>query len=91
MLATSDGGYIFGGLSFSGSSGDRTQASQGDADCWVVRIDADGNKLWDKRFGGSGGDYLSSMVSTGDGGYLQKLCGVIDSKSKGLIFHLFCC
>src|SRR5688572_14054590 len=48
LQQTSDGGYILGGLSYSGISGDKTQVSQGDRDYWVVKLDANGNKLWDK-------------------------------------------
>ena len=39
---TADGGYILGGYSFSGISGDRTQASQGGFDYWLVKTDASG-------------------------------------------------
>ena len=52
LIKTSDGGYLLGGHSTSGLSGDRSQASQGAQDYWVVKTDASGNKQWDKRFGG---------------------------------------
>ncbi len=47
---TTDGGYILGGGSSSGISGDKTEASRGNYDYWVVKIDANGTKQWDKRF-----------------------------------------
>ena len=37
-LQTSDGGYILGGLSFSGISGDKTEALLGGFDYWVVKL-----------------------------------------------------
>ena len=40
------------GDSAAGISGDKTQNSRGSSD-WIVRIDENGTKLWDKRFGGS--------------------------------------
>ena len=40
---TSDGGYILGGRSNSGVSGDKTEPSKGDYDYWVVKLDATGN------------------------------------------------
>src|SRR5688572_19696609 len=49
---TSDGGYIMGGRSDSGISGDKSQASKGAADYWIVKTDASGNKTWDKTYGG---------------------------------------
>ena len=74
ILQTSDGGYIIGGSSKSDSSGDKTQQSWNVItfgwDYWIVRIDSVGNKLWDKRYGGSGQDYLFSMLKTNDGNYL---------------------
>src|SRR5205085_6033829 len=69
MVAISDGGYLIGGYSNSRIGGDRTE-SRGDYDYWIVRIDKDGNKLWDKTFGGTTIDELYSIVPTQDGGYL---------------------
>jgi hypothetical protein len=67
---TSDGGYILGGTSYSGISGDKSQASLGLNDFWVIKIDANGNKLWDKTYGGNDGDLLRSLKQTSDGGYI---------------------
>src|SRR5690606_7302364 len=50
---TSDGGYILGGDSDSDISGNKSQASKGMSDYWIIKLDANGNKLWDKAFGGS--------------------------------------
>ena len=70
VWATSDGGFIVGGSSSSGVNGDKTQASQGGSDYWVVKADANGNKQWDKRFVGAGTEYLGSLRQTPDGGYI---------------------
>ena len=70
IIKTSDGGYLSGGYSASGVSGDKTQASQGKNDYWIVKSDANGKKLWDKRYGGSDDDYLNRIIPTKDGGYL---------------------
>jgi hypothetical protein len=67
---TTDGGYIVGGYSLSGISGDKTQASQGGNDYWIVKTDGNGVKQWDARYGGSGTDYLYSLQQTADGGYI---------------------
>lgn len=70
LQRTRDGGYILGGNSFSGISGDKTQAPVGSGDYWIVKLDPEGNKLWDKTIGGSGYDELTSLYQTSDGGYI---------------------
>ncbi len=68
---TADGGYILGGTSASDISGDKTQNTWGTtSDYWIVKIDALGNKQWDKNFGGMGNDHLQSILQTSDGGYI---------------------
>ncbi|MBO0358461.1 T9SS type A sorting domain-containing protein [Hymenobacter sp. BT186] len=69
LQQTSDGGYILGGQSDSSISGDKTQASLGGDDMWLVKVDANGTKQWDKTIGGSGGDYILRIQLTTDGGY----------------------
>ena len=70
LINTPDGGYLIGGHSDSGISGDKSENSKGGKDYWLVKIDAQGNKLWDKTLGGPGHDYLYAIVNTSDGGYL---------------------
>jgi hypothetical protein len=70
LQQTADGGYILGGYSLSNSSGDKTAANWGSADYWVIKIDANGSKQWDKTFGGSNGDYLVALQQTADDGYI---------------------
>jgi len=67
---TRDGGFILGGYSGSGVSGDKTQPGWGQLDYWIVKLDAAGIKEWDKRFGGTEQDVLSSVEQTSDGGYI---------------------
>lgn len=70
LLQTSDGGYLLGGFSESGISGDKTEPSQGMSDYWVVKLDASGDITWQKTIGGSSTDELVSLIQTNDGGYL---------------------
>jgi hypothetical protein len=67
---TEDGGYLLAGNSSSTASGDKTQQSQGVEDYWIVKIDSAGTKLWDRRYGGSNAEFLSSAVSINEQGYL---------------------
>jgi hypothetical protein len=70
LIATEDGGYLLGGHSTSGISGTKTQDCRGTYDFWVVKVDNNGVMEWDARFGGIDEDYLYSLCSDGDGGYL---------------------
>ena len=66
-----DGGFILiGGYSASGISGDKTEASEGLEDYWIVKIDSELNIQWQNTIGGSGTDVLNSIEQTTDGGYI---------------------
>ena len=81
IVPSQDGGFLIGGYSQGTADGDRTVASRGRLDFWVLKIDAGGNKLWDNAYGGTGTDILSAIVPTDDGGYL--LAGSSDSEISG--------
>ena len=73
-IATADGGYLIGCWSISDVSGNKTSrnfgGSGGTADFWVVKIGPDGQKQWDKSYGGNGNEDLEVIVATPDGGAL---------------------
>lgn len=56
-----DESLIIGGFSEAGIDGDKTSPSYGAADYWLIKIDKNGNKIWDKTFGGSGADYIVGL------------------------------
>ena len=58
LLQTEDKGYIVGGDSFSGISGEKTESSRGDWDYWIVKLDKNMHIQWDKTIGGSGREAL---------------------------------
>jgi PKD repeat protein len=70
IIQTTDGGYIVGGYSLSGASGDKTEASQGGYDYWIIKLSNTGNIEWQNTIGGSSTDYLLSINQTTDGGYI---------------------
>ena len=83
LLATADGGYLLGGHTNTNYApfGDISEPGRGEDDFWVVKLDARGTKLWDRRIGGRNDDYLYDMVPTADGGYL--LVGLSNSPVSG--------
>ncbi|GAA4450156.1 lipoprotein [Nibrella saemangeumensis] len=70
IVATTDGGYLLGGFSYSNASESKSENGKGDRDFWVIKITAIGTKQWDKTYGGSGEDDLSFILPTADGGFL---------------------
>jgi hypothetical protein len=69
-LPTPDGGVLLGGDSFSDYSGDKETWSFGLSDFWLLRLDADGNKLWEQAYGGTNEEWLETIVPMGAGGFL---------------------
>lgn len=72
-LVDKEGNYIFGGTSFSPVSGTKTEPSRGGNDGWLVKTDANGNKIWDKTLGGDQLDYIQTMALTKEGNYVLGL------------------
>lgn len=70
---TVDGGYVIAGYSQTYGAGEK--------DFYLVKVDADGIKEWDKTFGGSENDYCYSVEETSDLGYA--LAGYTNSSGAG--------
>jgi len=62
-VETEDGGFVVAGYSRSAADGNKSAPSRGEGDFWVVRLDANGNKVWDQSYGGAGDDCAFSLVS----------------------------
>ncbi|MBK8682664.1 MAG: T9SS type A sorting domain-containing protein [Chitinophagales bacterium] len=67
---TTDGGYIVGGESGSGISGDKTEENIGNVDFWIVKLDESGIIEWQKTIGGTSSEVLTSIQPTSDNGYI---------------------
>ncbi len=83
LTRTADGGFVVSGSSTSppDANGGKTSERFGGADYWLVRLDGDGNKLWDKSYGGTGYDEHPHIQSTPDGGFI--CAGVSTSPANG--------
>ncbi|WP_415329081.1 T9SS type A sorting domain-containing protein [Chryseobacterium sp. MMS23-Vi53] len=67
ILQTTDNGYIIAG--HSQSTNGQITGNHGGYDAWIVKIDATGNILWQKSYGGANNDYCYDICQTSDGGY----------------------
>lgn len=74
VAATSDGGFVAVGHSYSGSFGNgdwaETSGKGGYYDAIIVKYDALGNIKWKKNFGGSGYDIYYEITAMSDGGVI---------------------
>lgn len=69
MVPSSDGGYLMGGNGY-GNNGDIGfhYGSYMSNDCWILKLDSLGNKVWSKVVGGTAEDILANVVPARDGG-----------------------
>ncbi len=63
---TADGGYIV--------AGETRSVGARIIDAYLIKINAQGDTLWTKTYGGSRGDYGFSVLQTADGGYVIGGC-----------------
>ena len=64
----SDGGYIVAGGTMSNDGNVTT--NHGSVDCWIIKLESEGNLQWQKCYGGSDEDLAYSVETTTDGGYI---------------------
>lgn len=69
VIAASDGGMLIGGYSLSSVGIDKTDFLRGIYDYWVLKLDDDGNILWQKTIGGTGSDQLYEIMEIEAGNY----------------------
>jgi hypothetical protein len=51
-------------------AGDTRSKGEGDNDAWIIKVDSNGNLLWDKTAGGEGFDMPTCLAVSNSGGYL---------------------
>jgi len=80
-IKVSSGGYILTGETSSGVSGIKTSPNNGVADFWIIKIDDNGNLLWEKTYGGTDFEIGVKILETPEGGYL--VAGISSSNQPG--------
>lgn len=73
LISTTDGGYLVVGFTdYSGGIGGKNANSilHGVGEYYMIKLDANGNKVWDNYFGGTQNDRVFDAVQANDGGYI---------------------
>jgi len=83
IIQTADSNYVIAGQTQS-KDGDIT-SNKGVEDAWIIKLDRNGNILWQKTIGGSRSDYCKSIQQTSDGGYIV---GATTSSNDGDVSFL---
>jgi hypothetical protein len=77
MVPTADGGVVCVGRTKS-TDGEVT-GFVGEEDCWITKLDSNGNLMWQKSLGGLEFDHAASVVEAADGSiYVAGYTGSID-------------
>ena len=77
------GGYIVGGNSTSGTSGNKDRSNKKGTDIWILKLDEKGNNLWQETYDTGKVDVLTSLVENNDGTFL--LGGYAQTEVMGTI------
>jgi len=83
MIATPDGNFLLAGTTYS-SNGTVTN-NFGVEDGWLVKIDTNGNVIWQRNYGGSAPDDIYAVTATPDSGFV--FAGETKSSDHGLTNH----
>ncbi|MHA2244849.1 MAG: hypothetical protein ACXADY_07755 [Candidatus Hodarchaeales archaeon] len=73
LLQTTDGGFVLAGLTSSFGAGN--------SDMFLVKTDVNGGLQWTQTYGGTGNDWISTLLQTTDGGFA--LAGLTSSFGAG--------
>ncbi len=69
IVQANDGGFMVLGNTRS-TDGDITGKNSIDQDYWLLKLDSDGEKIWDRTYGGSEDEKAANIENTSDGGYI---------------------
>ena len=59
-----DGYLVLSTTTDNGNDGPRTQNSRGGADYWLEKLDFEGNRVWNKTYGGEGNDIAKGILES---------------------------
>ena len=68
MDLTNDGGFVLAG--YSNTANGDVSTIYGKNDIWVIRLDANGNILWNRNYGGTDSEFGFSIDALDDGRFI---------------------
>lgn len=80
-IIESNDGYLIGGSSHSGMTGDKLVDNFGSSDYWLLKIDFNGRVIWQREFGGNFEEDFDALLLTKDKKYI--LAGSSGSSISG--------
>lgn len=87
-IETLDGGFLIGGSSTSGISGDKSEPNLGREDLWLVKLSSSGAIEWEETIGGDSYEEIKGLAQTSDGNYVvgaTSSSNASEDKSEGPI------
>jgi len=85
VFETEDGGIVVIASSRSPVSGNKQSPNFGDYDAWVVRLDSNGNKIWDRSYG-TAGEQIPTAAAQFPNGDLLLASVSIRGSDRGLLY-----
>jgi len=89
IIQTNDGNILIAGVSGSNISPDKSENAKGTSplshDYWLVKLDPNGNKIWDKTIGGELNEVLTDVIQLPNGNYMvsgYSYSGISGDKSQ---------
>ena len=82
IAKTRDNGFVVVGNTFS-TNGD-ILLNHGESDMWMIKLDEEGNLIWEQTYGGSQFDLAQAVVQSKDGGFLITGNSKSDDKDSSL-------
>jgi len=80
IIATADGGLAFCGWTASSDSGKN--------DAWIVRLNKEGQRLWEKTYGDSAADEATALAELKSGGFIVSGAKTINGKADAWLLRL---
>ena len=68
-VATQEGGFLLAGTSWSSKGLDKKEDSNGYSDLWLIRLNENGEELWQKTIGSDGYEEARAAIQTTDLGF----------------------
>ncbi len=80
-VATQEGGFLAAGTSYSWKGLDKKEDSKGGSDFWLIRLNEEGEEIWQKTIGSAGDEEARAVIQATDLGFF--VAGNTQNTEKG--------